>query len=47
MKVDSWLLGAVLYHLVKLTPINAVEIEKKAKIMLYDDAQEYFTYLQD
>ena len=35
MKVDSWLLGAVLYHLVKLSPINTIEIEEgKGKVML-------------
>ncbi|CAD8060715.1 unnamed protein product [Paramecium primaurelia] len=46
MKVDSWLLGAVLYHLVKLSPINTIEIEGgKGKVMLQKDAHEYFSYL--
>ncbi|CAD8075876.1 unnamed protein product [Paramecium sonneborni] len=46
MKIDSWLLGAVLYHLVKLSPINSIQIEKKKlKQMLYKDVKEYTNYL--
>ncbi|CAD8166519.1 unnamed protein product [Paramecium octaurelia] len=48
MKVDSWLLGAVLYHLVKLTPINTIEIENgRVKCMQFKDAPAYSTYLNN
>ncbi|CAK81660.1 unnamed protein product (macronuclear) [Paramecium tetraurelia] len=48
MKVDSWLLGAVLYHLVKLSPINTIEIEKgKVKCMQFKDTPAYSAYLNN
>ncbi|CAD8145531.1 unnamed protein product [Paramecium pentaurelia] len=47
IKIDSWLLGAMLFHLVKLKPINAVQlIENKVKIMSYNDINEYWLYLK-
>ncbi|CAD8064851.1 unnamed protein product [Paramecium sonneborni] len=48
IKIDSWLLGAVLFHLVKLRPINAIEQNDttKTKRMFYKDINEYANYLK-
>lgn len=47
MKIDSWLLGAVLFNLVKLRSINAMPIgENKLKNMLFKDVSEYWLYLK-
>ncbi|CAD8146434.1 unnamed protein product [Paramecium octaurelia] len=46
MEVDSWLLGAVLFHLVKLRPISHLIEDNTVKSMVYNDIKEYWEYLK-
>ncbi|CAK68994.1 unnamed protein product (macronuclear) [Paramecium tetraurelia] len=46
IKVDSWLLGAVLFHLAKLRPISHIVEENRVKIMVLNDIKEYSEYLK-
>ncbi|CAK77125.1 unnamed protein product (macronuclear) [Paramecium tetraurelia] len=50
LKIDSWLLGAFLYHLVKLRPINSVQnknVPNKMQIFKYTDLVYYNSYIQE
>ncbi|CAD8069927.1 unnamed protein product [Paramecium sonneborni] len=47
LKFDSWLVGAFLYNLIKLKPINIIEIQKNTLEKLkYDRKEQYLQYLK-
>ncbi|CAD8145328.1 unnamed protein product [Paramecium octaurelia] len=50
LKIDSWLLGAFLYHLVKLRPINSIQNKnnpQKMQIFKYTELVYYYGYIQE
>ncbi|CAD8205381.1 unnamed protein product [Paramecium octaurelia] len=47
LKFDSWLLGAILYHLIKFRSINQVELQKdKYQRYKYNRIEKYYEYLK-
>ncbi|CAD8074462.1 unnamed protein product [Paramecium sonneborni] len=48
LKVDSWLLGAFLYHLVKLRPITSIEdINQPKKMIILLDVNRYCDHIKE
>ncbi|CAK77064.1 unnamed protein product (macronuclear) [Paramecium tetraurelia] len=46
IEIDSWLLGAFLYHLVTLKPINLVQENNQLKAYTYSQLRQYNSFIQ-
>ncbi|CAD8074344.1 unnamed protein product [Paramecium sonneborni] len=46
IEIDAWLLGAFLFNLVKLYPINSYQVDNRIKEFKYSQIREYHQFLQ-